>query len=322
MARPTASRPIARAPMAPALTVAARRRQRQGEPLGAVPLHAPAGRGDALNGYAWGVCGCSRKSQPVRTPAGSSLKDPHFMGGQRQCQSARLVWRRALSTGGSPAPPPLRGSPHPAAPGHGGRRIGRPRTALPHSDSGEPLWAEPTAPRLRQRVGWRWPPTLSRGSALARQDGRLRRHRGQILRRPDGRLGRRHRWRIRHHRHPRPIASPALGASRLPGFLEPVGGLAADLIKSSHGPLCNALDLRPVHQPSGRIADLLVALSAGFGAEHETGGTADGHAELSSPSPSAGTRPKPPANPPGRLPGRLDAGPRPPAALHGTGYRQ
>ena len=163
---------------------------------------------------------------------------------------------------------------------------------------------------------------LSNRSVLAGQYGRLCWHRGQIRRRHHGWRGRCHRWRFRHHGAWLPTAAAGLGADRLPGRLELVGGLAAQLVKLGHGLLGDAFDLRPLPQPPGRLGELLIALSAGLGPQHISGGPTGGHAEGSAPSPSAATRPNPPGTLADRFLGRLDAGPRPPATLHGNRYRQ
>jgi len=180
---------------------------------------------------------------------------------------------------------------------------------------------------LEERVGGRcwWTRTLlSSRSVLAGRHGWLCWHRGQIRRRHHGWRGRCHRRRFRHYgdRLPTaPTAAAGLAADRGPGRLELVGGLAAQLVKPGHGLLGGAFDLRPLPQPPGRLGELLVALPAGLGPQHISGDTADSHAQGSAPSPSAATRPNPPGTLPDRLAGRLDAGPRSPATLHGNPYR-
>src|SRR4029453_9631318 len=185
--------------------------------------------------------------------------------------------------------------------------------------SGQGCWV-----RLRERVGRRCGTLmlLRSRSVLAGQYGRLCWPRGQIRRWHHGWRGRCHRWRFRHHGAWLPTAAAGLGAGRLPGRLELVGGPAAELVKLGHGLLGDAFDLRPLPQPPGRLGELLVALSAGLGPQHIPGGPTGGHAEGSAPSPSAATRPNPPGTLADRFLGRLDAGPRPPATLHGNGYRQ
>ena len=91
--------------------------------------------------------------------------------------------------------------------------------------------------RLGERVGRRcWTlRLLSSRSVLAGQYGRLCWHRGQIRRRHHGWRGRCHRWRFRHHGARLPTAAAGLGAGRLPGRLELVGGPAAQLVKLGHG---------------------------------------------------------------------------------------
>jgi len=68
------------------------------------PGSAPCTSRASLRSSVQGRDEAARKSQPVRTPAGSSLKGPALHGRPGQCQPTRLVWRRALSTGGSRLP--------------------------------------------------------------------------------------------------------------------------------------------------------------------------------------------------------------------------
>src|SRR5512133_2677410 len=183
--------------------------------------------------------------------------------------------------------------------------------------SGQGCWV-----RLGERVGGCGTLMfLSSRGVLVGQDGWLCWHRGQIRRRHHGWRGRCHGWRFGHYGAWLTTAAACLGAGRLPGRLELVGGLAAQLVKLGHGLLGDAFDLRPLPQPPGRLGELLVALAAGPGPQHISGGPTGGQAEGSPPSPSAATRPNPPGTLPARLLGRLDTGPRPPATLHGSPYR-
>jgi hypothetical protein len=72
-----------------------------------------------------------------------------------------------------------------------------------------------------------------------------------------------------------------------------------------------------------RLADAAISSyrSASLGAQHIPGGPTDGHAQGSSSSPSAATRPNPPGTLADGLAGRLAGGPRLSATLHGNPYR-
>ena len=63
-------------------------------------------------------------------------------------------------------------------------------------------------------------------------------------------------WRCRPYGDRLPTAAAGFGAGRLPGRLELVGGLAAQLIKLGHGLLGGAFDLRPL---PNRLADSVIS---------------------------------------------------------------